>query len=129
METIWSLILGRSNEDRTLGVDAGDSTSGRGTDSERRLGGGMYGTVTLPGAGTCSSSGFNSVFPMTSLIALKSKPACRGRFVEDPTSPCSITGVGGMGICSGDRGVGTFVSSRGGRSSSSVSADDDVLRW
>lgn len=128
IEIVWSLTFGRSNEDRTLGVEAGESASGSGTDSERWLGGGMCGTVTLLGAGICNSSGFRSAFPRTSLIALKSKPACRGILVADPTSPCFVTGVGGIGICSGARGVESFESSRGGRSSSSALIDDDDLR-
>ena len=121
---------GRSSDGRTLGVVDGEgvSGSGGGADSVRSVGGGMDGGGKRVGWGTCTSSWFSSDLPSTSLIAAKSKPACAGSS-EAPRSP-SGAAVGDFGGCCAGAlvaGVGVEAPSRGGRSSSSVALDSDVL--
>lgn len=86
----------------------------------------MDGAEKRLGAGICSSSGLRSALPITSLMALKSKPACLGRL--EVTSPSSASSVGlfTVGVLAvGVFGIGVAGDpSRGGRSSSATLCDD-----
>ena len=86
----------------------------------------MDGAEKRLGAGICSSSGLRSALPMTSLMALKSKPACLGRLEVTSPSSASSMGLFTVGVLAvGVFGIGVAGEpSRGERSSPAACCDN-----